>query len=52
MRLVVVVGDIVFIKMFGRPILIVNSLHAALDLMEKRGAKYSDRPPTVLFSDL
>lgn len=45
-------GDIVFIRVFGRPTLIVNSVQAAFDLMEKRSTKYSDRAPSVLFSEL
>lgn len=47
-----VIGYIVFIRVLGRSILIVNSLQAALDLMEKRSAKYSDRPTSVIFTDL
>ncbi|KAH9917083.1 cytochrome P450 monooxygenase [Fomitopsis serialis] len=38
-------GDIIFLKLFTRPTLIVNSTAAARELLEKRSAKYSDRPP-------
>ncbi|KAH9834641.1 cytochrome P450 [Rhodofomes roseus] len=45
-------GDIAFVSIFTRPTLIVNSTTAARELLEKRSAKYSDRPPSVLMSDL
>ncbi|EPT01064.1 hypothetical protein FOMPIDRAFT_112035 [Fomitopsis schrenkii] len=37
-------GDVVFAKFFQQPVIILNSAQAAIDLMEKRGAKYSGRP--------
>ncbi|KAF7365091.1 Cytochrome p450 [Mycena venus] len=37
-------GDLVHLQVFGDHILIVNSLEAAVELLEKRGQIYSDRP--------
>lgn len=45
-------GDVVYIRLFQQPIVILNSLQAARDILEKRGAIYSDRPRFVLFSEL
>ncbi|TFY56486.1 hypothetical protein EVJ58_g7609 [Rhodofomes roseus] len=45
-------GDLIFLRMFSTPLLVVNSARAARDLLEKRSAKYSDRPYSVLFIDL
>ncbi|KAH9917072.1 cytochrome P450 [Fomitopsis serialis] len=45
-------GDIIFLRIFTRPMLIVNSTTAARDLLEKRSAKSSDRPSSVLMTDL
>ncbi|KAI8992776.1 cytochrome P450 [Trametes punicea] len=45
-------GDVVYAKLFLRPLLVLNSLHAAQDLLEKRSSKYSDRPRLVLLSEL
>ncbi|OSD03845.1 cytochrome P450 [Trametes coccinea BRFM310] len=45
-------GDVVYAKLFRRPILVLNSLRAAQDLLEKRGSKYSSRPRLVLLSEL
>lgn len=45
-------GDVVYIRLFQQPIVILNSLRAARDILEKRGAIYSDRPRFVLFSEL
>ncbi|OBZ78535.1 O-methylsterigmatocystin oxidoreductase [Grifola frondosa] len=45
-------GDVSFAHLFHTPTLILNSLQAAQDLMDKRSAKYSDRPRFVLMSEL
>ena len=37
-------GDFVYANVFGKSIIILNSAEAALDLLEKRSASYSDRP--------
>ncbi|PPQ98474.1 LOW QUALITY PROTEIN: hypothetical protein CVT26_013875 [Gymnopilus dilepis] len=44
-------GDIVHIKAFSQSIVILNSLQAARDLLEKRSTIYSDRPRFVLLSE-
>ncbi|PIL26517.1 cytochrome P450 [Ganoderma sinense ZZ0214-1] len=45
-------GDVVFAKFFRTPVVVLNSKEAAVDLMEKRSAKYSDRPPFILLKEL
>ncbi|KAI9061908.1 cytochrome P450 [Trametes sanguinea] len=45
-------GDVVYVKFFNRPTLILNSIEAARDLLDKRSAKYSDRPRMVLFTEM
>ncbi|THH08770.1 hypothetical protein EW145_g2477 [Phellinidium pouzarii] len=45
-------GDIIYIPIFGRPVIILNTAEAALDLMEKRGANYSDRPISILLGKM
>ncbi|KAF9808713.1 hypothetical protein IEO21_07775 [Rhodonia placenta] len=40
-------GDIVYLRFFQKPAIIISSLKAAQDLMEKRGSKYSSRPYSV-----
>lgn len=37
-------GDLIYFKVLGQSILVVNSLEVAEDLMEKRGNIYSGRP--------
>jgi len=37
-------GPLTFVKLVNRPILIINSVQAAFDLLERRGQIYSDRP--------
>ncbi|KZT69394.1 cytochrome P450 [Daedalea quercina L-15889] len=41
-------GDVIFLKMFNTPVLVINSITAARELMVKRSAIYSSRPYSVL----
>jgi hypothetical protein len=50
--LTIVPGDVVHIDIFGQSIIILNSLQAARDLLDKRSSIYSDRPRFVLLSEL
>ncbi|KAF9444950.1 cytochrome P450 [Macrolepiota fuliginosa MF-IS2] len=45
-------GDVVRLRMFSQTMIILNSLEAARDLLDKRSSIYSDRPRFVLFSEL
>ncbi|EIW58805.1 cytochrome P450 [Trametes versicolor FP-101664 SS1] len=41
-------GDLVYLELFGQPVVVVNSHDAAIDLLEKRSVNYSDRPRSVM----
>lgn len=45
-------GDLVYLKVFGKSILIVNSYELAHELFDKRGSIYSDRMVTPMLHDL
>ncbi|PVF96174.1 cytochrome P450 [Serendipita vermifera] len=45
-------GDIIYVDVMGTPMLILNSLEAAQDLLEKRGDIYSSRPYTIMMNKL
>ncbi|KAH9917068.1 cytochrome P450 [Fomitopsis serialis] len=45
-------GDMIFLKLFNTPVLVINSAAAARDLLDKRSAIYSDRPYSVMMIDL
>ncbi|CCL98339.1 uncharacterized protein FIBRA_00333 [Fibroporia radiculosa] len=45
-------GDVFYIQICHKPVVLVNTLQAAHDLMEKRSSLYSDRPRTVVFTEL
>ncbi|PCH45080.1 cytochrome P450 [Wolfiporia cocos MD-104 SS10] len=45
-------GDVVYARLFQKPVVILNSAQAARDLMEKKNAIYSDRPRTVLYDEI
>ncbi|KAG8684200.1 hypothetical protein FRC11_012477, partial [Ceratobasidium sp. 423] len=38
-------SDIIFLEMFGHKLLILNSAESVSELLDKRSALYSDRPP-------
>ncbi|ORX94815.1 putative O-methylsterigmatocystin oxidoreductase [Clohesyomyces aquaticus] len=42
-------SDILSFNVLGQPIIVLNSVRSATDLLDKRGANYSDRPRFVLF---
>jgi hypothetical protein len=44
------IGDIVYMEVFGTPIALLNT-QAAMDLLDKRGALYSDRPDSPMAAD-
>ncbi|KAH9926307.1 cytochrome P450 98A3 [Epithele typhae] len=41
-------GDVVYLDALGQPILLVNSVKVAHELLDKRSANYSDRPMSVM----
>lgn len=41
-----------YLRVFNRPTLVLNSVEAARDLLDKRSAKYSDRPHFTLLVDM
>ena len=42
-------GDILSFHVFGKVVVVLNSLKANKDLLEKRGDVYSDRPVLPIF---
>ncbi|KAJ7619107.1 cytochrome P450 [Mycena polygramma] len=47
-----VYGDLIYIRVFGNPILVLNSAAVASDLLERRGGKYSSRPIRTMIVEL
>lgn len=37
------VGDLIYLQIFGKPMMLINSAKVAHDLLEKRSSNYSDR---------
>ncbi|KAF2471439.1 cytochrome P450 [Lindgomyces ingoldianus] len=42
-------SDVLSFNVLGQPVVVLNSVQAAIDLFDKRGANYCDRPRFVLF---
>ncbi|KAJ7103446.1 cytochrome P450 [Mycena belliarum] len=47
-----VYGDLIYIRVFGNPILVLNSASVTSDLLEKRGGNYSSRPIRTMIVEL
>ncbi|KAI0946483.1 hypothetical protein AcW1_009933 [Taiwanofungus camphoratus] len=45
-------GDIVYLHVFGQGLVFLNTSDAAVDLLEKRGAIYSDKPGLIMAGEL
>ncbi|KAJ7036840.1 cytochrome P450 [Mycena alexandri] len=45
-------GDIIFLNILRNPILVINSVEIARDLLEKKSAIYSSRPTRVMQKDV
>ncbi|TRM63939.1 cytochrome P450 [Schizophyllum amplum] len=45
-------SDVIHVSVLGQPIIVLNSLQATVDLLDKRGAIYSGRPQFAFFDML
>ncbi|KAJ3570930.1 hypothetical protein NP233_g4088 [Leucocoprinus birnbaumii] len=43
-------GDVIYLEILKRPLIVLGSVEAASELLDKRGAKYSDRPSFPIFN--
>jgi len=42
-------SDVLHFNVLGRSVIVLNSIEAAHELLDKKGQKYADRPRFVLF---
>ncbi len=47
-----ILGDLTFMRACGQSVLVLNSLKAATDLLDKRGITYAHRPSLVMAGEL
>ncbi|EMD37249.1 hypothetical protein CERSUDRAFT_113891 [Gelatoporia subvermispora B] len=45
-------SDVISLNLMGTPVVVLNSMSAVVDLIEKRSSMYSDRPRLVMLGDL
>ena len=45
-------GDLIYLNAAGQSIVVINSQKVAVDLLDRRGAIYSDRPGNVIACDI
>jgi hypothetical protein len=43
------IGDVIYLRVLNRDIIVLNSAKVATDLLEKRGENYSERPKNMIF---
>ena len=47
-----ILGDVVYLHLFGQGLIFLSSPAAVIELMERRSAIYSDRAPLVMVTEL
>ena len=47
-----VTGDVVYLSVLGRSMIVLNSQKAAADLLGRRASNYSDRPRFIVASEI
>lgn len=45
-------GDLIYMEVLGHRMIVINSQNIARDLLEKRGARYSNRPRMVRLNEV
>ncbi|KZT69742.1 cytochrome P450 [Daedalea quercina L-15889] len=45
-------GDIIYVQIFNKPAIVLNSVEAMEDLLNKRSGNSSDRPRTILITEI
>jgi hypothetical protein len=45
-------GDLIYLNAAGQPVVIINSPKVGVALLDRRAAIYSDRPPSIVASDI
>ncbi|KAA1470686.1 cytochrome P450 [Dentipellis sp. KUC8613] len=44
-------GPLIYLNVVGQPLIVINSQKVAIDLLDRRAVKYSDRPRNIVASD-
>lgn len=45
-------GDLVYLNVAGQHIVVLNSQKVAVDLLDRRASKYSDRPRSIVAAEI
>ena len=46
------VGEVLYLDVAGQPIVVLNSLKPAFELLERRSSNYSDRPRFIMAQEI
>lgn len=47
-----IAGEVMYLDAAGQPVIVLNSLKSAFDLLESQASKYSDRPRFVMVQEV
>ena len=47
-----ILGDLIYLNVAGQPMVIINSPKVGVALLDRRAATYSDRPRSIVASDI
>lgn len=45
-------GEVMYLDVFGKPIIVFNSLKSAYDVLERRASNYSGRPRRIVAQEI
>lgn len=45
-------GDLIYLHVLGRPIIVINSIKIAHELLGEKGVNFSDRPHMLVMGDM
>jgi len=52
LRLQSIPGPVTYLNLLGRPLIVLNTAKATIDLLERRGGNYANRPGSIMVGEM
>jgi len=52
LRLQSIPGPVTYLNLLGRPLIVLNTAKATIDLLERRGSNYANRPRSIMVGEM